>query len=184
MIARRGFLGGLASIFFSGCSASIRPRNRAALDARVDQVLRHMYRQLPYTRDLARRAQAFLVITDVSGLGFIGGSASGEGALRAAQDGYARTLSHHSFRGGSVDLLPGRPKSNHIIFFMTRKAVEDFRGGENWVLRSGTGTTVIDSGLKADINSTAPQTPVIAVAFGDEGLLIDPSLIGGRYRRL
>ncbi|PIE12470.1 MAG: hypothetical protein CSA68_12615 [Rhodobacterales bacterium] len=83
--SRRGFLigaGGVA-LLGAGCGNGIGSNRGAAIDARVDATLNHLYNRYPGTRDLADKSTGMLVMPLVTEAGLGIGGAYGRGALRA-----------------------------------------------------------------------------------------------------
>lgn len=185
MLTRRLMLSGLAASAASACATSANIRNGGAdIDNQVSLAIEDMYRRLPYTRDLAGRAFGMLVMPGVIKGGFIVGGAYGEGALRLPDTGYAASANYYSFSAGSAGFQIGGQKTQHALFFMTEPALTRFQGSQGWEVGGDAEVTLLDGGVKADVNSTLAQQPVIGVIFGQQGLLAGVSLEGAKYSRI
>lgn len=185
MLTRRFLLTGLAAGSVSACARTGNIQNNGAdIDQQVNIAIEDMYRRLPYTQELASRAFGLLVMPGVIKGGFIVGGAYGEGALRLPETGYQQTANFYSFSAASAGFQAGGQKTQHALFFMTEPSLTQFRGSQGWEVGADAEVTLLDGGVKADVNSTLAQQPVIGVIFGQQGLLAGVSLEGGKYSRV
>lgn len=184
MQTRRNAILGGGALALSACATSGSVSSASAIDTNVDQAIAQMYRVLPYTRDIASRAQGALIMPGVVKAGFIVGGAYGEGALRSAADGYRQSSAYYSFGAGSVGFQAGAQKTAHALFFMTPAVLDRFRGGKGFEIGADAEVTLIDAGVKGDLNTTITQQPILAVVFSQQGLLAGASLEGAKYTRL
>lgn len=181
MQTRRQLLLGGGAVALSACATSGSVSSAGAIDENVNQAIAQMYRVLPYSRDIASRAQGALVMPGVLKAGFIVGGAYGEGALRMANDGYRQSSAYYSFGAGSVGFQAGAQKTAHALFFMTPNALAQFRRGRGFEVGADAEVTLIDAGVKGDLNTTVTQQPILAVVFSQQGLLAGASLEGAKY---
>ncbi|MEM6906162.1 MAG: lipid-binding SYLF domain-containing protein [Pseudomonadota bacterium] len=181
---RRHILTGLAALPLAACAGGAPNNSGAQIDADVSESIQTMYSRLPFTRDLANRARGMLVMPGVIKAGFVVGAAYGEGALRLPGDGYSRTNRYYSFSSGSVGWQAGAQKTSHALFFMTQSALDRFQAAQGFEVGADAEVTLLDTGVKAEVNTTAAQAPVVAVVFGQQGLLAGASLEGAKYTRI
>ncbi|MEM7509016.1 MAG: lipid-binding SYLF domain-containing protein [Pseudomonadota bacterium] len=181
---RRHIISGLGVLALTGCATGAPNNSGAEIDQNVNFALSDMYERLPFTRELANQAQGVLVMPGVIKAGFIVGASYGEGALRLPASGYNSTADYYSFSSGSVGWQAGAQKTAHAIFFMTPTALADFRRHQGWEAGADAEVTLLDSGLKADVNTTTAQSPVVAVVFSQTGLLAGASLEGAKYTKI
>ncbi len=186
-ITRRRALGALAAIAATAATALPGPSARAAdaavIDARVNLALGRLWSEVPSARDLASRAKAMLVMPDVIKAGFIVGGAYGEGALRLNDpvDGYEKIGGYYSVAAASVGLQIGVQSTSHVLFFMTDEALAKFHRADGWEVGVDAEVTFPEAGLNAGIDSTSLGSPVVAVVFAEDGLLVGASLAGAKY---
>ena len=183
MPTRRAVMTGLAGAGMT-LAMPARAEERDVIDARVNLALGTMYKQLPQTRVLSRRAKAMLVMPDVLKGGLIVGGAYGEGALlqNSEVQGYAApALGYYSVAAASIGLQLGVHTTSHVLFFMTDEAVEQFRRADGWEVGADAEVTFPEKGLNLQVNSTLLNKPVIGVIFGQDGVLIGASLEGSKY---
>lgn len=169
----------------AGCAPGSSGLNSAAsVDESVNFAIRTMNERLPFTQDLQNRAAGMLIMPGIVKGGFIVGAAYGEGALRLPGDGYRQSASYYSFGAGSVGFQAGLQKTAHALFFMTPAALTRFQQSKGWEAGVDAEVTVLDTGVKADVNTTAAQRPVLAVVFDQSGLAAGASLEGAKYTRI
>lgn len=179
---RRELIAALAATAIVGASGPARADSREVIDTRVRRALDELYRTVPDTRDLAQRARGVLVMPHVLKGGFILGGSYGEGALLLnGPQGYQAPAEYYSVASASLGLQAGMQKSSHALFFMTEGAVEGFRRRDGWEIGADAEVTFPDKGMAAQTNTTLLNKSVIAVVFGQDGLLLGASLEGAKY---
>jgi lipid-binding SYLF domain-containing protein len=155
------------------------------IESRVDLALERLYREIPGTRDLVARSEGVLVMPAVTKGGFIVGASYGEGALRLVQDGVlGPTVQYYSIGAASVGLQAGIQESAHALFFLTTAALERFRRSDGWEAGVDAEITVLDRGASLGVDSTKTQRPVVAIVFGQSGVMVGASLEGAKYSRI
>lgn len=184
-ISRRGFLiaSGAASVL-AGCQQTVLgngvgSRGAAQIDARVQSTQNYLFSNFPGTRDLAARARGTLFIPLVTEAGFGVGGGYGRGALLingATVDYYSATKATFGFQIGAQQYA-------HALFFMTDKALQDFRRSNGWAASAD-----IRYATPAEGGSLGKETteidPVIAFVFGQQGLMAGATLAGVKYSRI
>ncbi|MFK7942501.1 MAG: YSC84-related protein [Paracoccaceae bacterium] len=185
-LTRRGVLAGsgVGLMVLAGCGGRDSLDSTGGVDANVERAVATMYDRLPFTRDIASRAAGMLVMPGIVKGGFIVGGAYGEGALRVRGDNYRQSAAYYSFGAASVGYQIGLQKTAHTLFFMTDGALDKFRNSQNWEVGADAEVTVLDTGVKADLNTTIAQQPVLAVIYSQQGLMAGASLEGAKYTRI
>ena len=185
-ITRRGLMAGTgaSALALAGCASSNSINSASSVDEDVERALVLMYERLPFTRGLAIRAAGMLVMPGIVKGGFIVGGSYGEGALRLHDDSYRQTADYYSFGSASVGYQAGLQKTAHTLFFMTPDALTRFRNSSNFEVGADAEVTILDTGVKADLNTTVAQQPVLAVIYSQQGLLAGASLEGAKYSRI
>ncbi|MFD1911924.1 YSC84-related protein [Halodurantibacterium flavum] len=180
-LTRRGvLLGGLSLTALSACGNPIGSDGAQRLDARVDATRDFLFSRYPGTQDLASRAQGILympLITE-AGLGF--GGSYGQGALRIRDV----TVDYYSAARATIGFQIGAQQYAHALFFMTSEALTEFRQSEGWAVNADVRYALPDGGGAAGLDSTTQQAPVIAVVFGQSGLIAGATLGGTKYTRI
>jgi lipid-binding SYLF domain-containing protein len=121
-----------------------------------------------------------LVMPDIVKGGFLIGGAYGEGALRI--DG--RTEGYYSLAAASVGLQLGVQSSKQALLFMTDDALARFRNADGWVAGADAEVTIPGDGLHTGLSTKTSKPPVIAIVFGQDGVLAGASVSGAKYSRI
>jgi lipid-binding SYLF domain-containing protein len=182
-LTRREFtMGAIASLpVLAGCGNGIGSNGSRKIDARVDQTLNFMYGKYPATNDLAEKASGMLVMPLVTEAGLIGfGGAYGRGALQVGET----TIDYYSTAQGSIGLQLGAQQYAHVLFFMTDEALLDFRRSKGWAAGADLEYAFKDRGESIRADTITSLSPVIAVVFGQAGLLVGATLEGSKYSRI
>ncbi|MBC7132775.1 MAG: twin-arginine translocation pathway signal [Roseovarius sp.] len=181
-LTRRGFtLGALVSApALAACNNGVGSEGAARIDARVNATLDYMYSNYPGTRDLADQAAGMLVMPVVTQAGLIVGGGFGRGALRINNV----TVDYYSATKGSVGLQAGAQQFAHVLFFMTEDALRNFRRSSGWAAGADIQYVFSDRGETLRTETTTANAPVLAVIFGQAGLMAGISLEGMKYTRI
>ncbi|MDZ7709807.1 MAG: YSC84-related protein [Roseovarius sp.] len=181
-LTRRGFtVGALAGVpVLAACSNGVGSSGGAKIDARVNATLEHMYSNYPGTRDLADKASGILVMPVITEGGIFVGGGYGRGALRIDNV----TVDYYSATKGSFGFQFGAQQFAHVLFFMTQEALERFRRGSGWAAGGDIEYVFNDQGENLRAETTTSTSPVVAVIFGQAGLMAGVSLEGMKYTRI
>ncbi|WP_209424266.1 YSC84-related protein [Pararhodobacter sp. SW119] len=179
--SRRALLAsGAATLALSACGNPVGSFNADRLDARVDATRDYLRSGFPDLQPLFANAHGILYMPLVSEAGLFFGGAYGQGALRINDV----TVDYYSATRASFGLQIGAQQYAHVLFFMTPQALADFRASEGWAASADLRYAVPERGGSAGIETTALFSPVIAVVFGQSGLIAGASLAGVRYARI
>ena len=181
-LSRRSFaLGAVASTgLLAACGNGIGSKGSASIDARVDQTLNFLYGQYPSTQGLAAKSAGVLVMPLVTEAGFGIGGGYGRGALRVNDV----TVDYYSATKGSFGLQIGAQQYAHVLFFMTEDALMGFRRSNGWAAGADVEYVFRDQGENIRAETTTATSPVLALIFGQAGLLAGASLEGVKYSRI
>ncbi len=183
-ISRRGFiltgLTGATTLGLAGCGNGIGGGGAAQIDARVDATREYLASHYPGTNDLTSKAVGVLympLMTEV-GLGF--GGAYGRGALRINNV----TVDYYSAAQATFGLQIGAQQYAHALFFMTEGALAGFRSSPGWAAGADMKYALPDQGQSLGAETTTAMAPVVALVFGQAGLIIGATLEGTKYTRI
>ena len=181
-ITRRSLMAGLggAGILLAGCGNPVGGNGAEVLDARADAMRDFLFERYPGTRELADRAEGVLFMPLVTEGGLFFGGAYGRGVLRI--DG--ASVDYYSATRASVGLQIGAQQYAHALFFMTREALADFRASDGWAVSADLRYATPEGGAAAGMDTTTRQAPIIALVFGQAGLIAGASLSGVKYNRI
>ena len=146
----------------------------------MSEAFNFMYSALPDTQVLAGKAAGVLMMPVVTEAGFGIGGAYGRGALLVG----GITVDYYSVTAASIGLQIGGQQYSHALFFMTQPALNNFRTSPGWVAGADLEYAVSSNARTLSTDTTALLTPVIAVVFGQAGLLAGASLEGAKYTRI
>jgi lipid-binding SYLF domain-containing protein len=181
-ITRRGIVAGLAgAVVVGGCGNGINSTGGQAIDARVDATLDYLFTNYPGTTELRDNSAGMLIMPLVTEAGFmtVGGS-YGRGALRIG----GTTVDYYSATQASFGLQLGAQQYAHVLFFMTGPALMEFRTSQGWAAGADLEYVANNQGGNISVDTTTQLTPVIAVVFGQAGLLVGATLEGTKYNRI
>lgn len=178
---RRSLLTGTAALLaLAACGNGVGSEGAAKLDARVDATLAYLDANYPGTRDLKEKAVGMLVMPLITEASFGFGGAYGRGALRI--DGV--TVDYYSAAQASFGFQAGAQQYAHVLYFMTEEALAEFRASAGWAAGADVEYAVNDRGGNLSAETTTVLAPVIAVVFGQAGLLAGASVEGTKYTRI
>jgi lipid-binding SYLF domain-containing protein len=181
--SRRSFLflaGGAGLVSLGACGNGIGSRGGQTIDARADTTLNYLYTNYPEAKSLSEKAAGVLVMPLVTeaGLGF--GGSYGRGALRV--DG--ATVDYYAQHQASFGLQIGAQQYAHCLFFMTNTALTKFRTSHGWVAGADIKYAITTTGDRLSADTVTAADPVVAVVFGQAGLLVGATLEGTKYTRV
>ena len=181
-LSRRSFT--LAALAGAGvtaaCGNGIGTNSASKIDARVDATLNHLYSKYPNARAVGEKSNGQLVMPLVTEAGFGFGGGYGRGALRVN----GTTVDYYSATKGSFGLQIGAQQYAHVLFFMTEDALSRFRHSSGWAAGADVEYAFNDLGENIRAETTTSTAPVIAVIFGQAGLLVGATLEGVKYTRI
>jgi len=182
ILPRRTFLAGVgsATLLTAACGNGVGSRGAETIDARVDATLDFLYRRYPNTTDLRDKASGILVMPLVTKAGLGIGGSYGRGALRVRDV----TVDYYSAASGTIGLQIGAQQYAHALFFMTDESLERFRRAPGWAAGADVEYTLNENGENLSAETTTSLSPVIALIFGQAGLIAGATLKGTKYSRI
>ena len=164
----------------AACGNGVNSRASQRIDARVDAAVDFMYNEVPGTQELAFNAAGMLVMPLITEAGFGFGGSFGRGALRIN----GATVDFYSALAGSFGLQLGAQQFAHTLFFMTEESLSEFRASSGWAVGADIRYALNSRGGAIGIDTNTLTDPVIAVVYGQAGLIAGASLEGMRYTRI
>lgn len=180
-IPRRAAMTGAAALLaLSACGNGVGSDGATKLDARADATMQFLDANFPGTRALNEKAVGVLVMPLVTEAGFGIGASFGRGALRVDNI----TVDYYSATQASLGLQIGAQQYAHVLYFMTEEALTEFRASNGWAAGADIEYVANDQGANLSAETTTVLDPVIAVVFGQAGLLAGASVEGTKYTRI
>ncbi|MHC0052872.1 lipid-binding SYLF domain-containing protein [Actibacterium sp. D379-3] len=182
MYSRRRFMmaAGATTALTAGCGNGVGSDGASTLDARVDSTRNYLFDQYPGTYDLAQKAQGILWMPLITKAGFVFGGAYGKGALRIDNV----TVDYYSATQATFGLQIGAQQYAHALFFMTEDALSEFRRSSGWSAGADMEYALNDQGGNLSAETLTALDPIIAVVFGQAGLILGATLEGTKYTRI
>ncbi len=178
---RRSVLTGSAALLaLAACGNGVGSEGAAKLDGRVDASLAFLENNFPGTRDLRDKSVGMLVMPLITEASFGFGGSYGRGALRIGDI----SVDYYSASQASFGIQAGAQQYAHVLYFMTEEALAEFRTSAGWAAGADVEYAVNDRGGNLSAETTTALAPVIAVVFGQAGLLAGASVEGTKYTRI
>lgn len=178
-MTRRGLVLGAGALGLSACANGVGSNGASQIDARVDATQSFLFQRYPGTQDLASRAAGVLYMPLVTEAGFGIGGSYGRGALRIR----GATVDYYSAAKGTIGFQIGAQQYAHALFFMTPEALESFRRSSGWAAGADVRYATPEQGASIG-KETTELDPVIALVFGQQGLIAGATLGGTKYTRI
>ena len=180
-ISRRSLLAlGGAGLGLAACGNGIGGAGAAKIDARVDATHDYLLQKYPGTQDLMSKAVGVLYMPLMTEAGFGVGGGYGRGALRINNV----TVDYYAAASASIGFQIGAQQYAHALFFMTQDALNNFRRADGWELGADARYALPDRGGAIGADTTTSLAPVIALVFGQAGLIAGATLAGTKYTRI
>ena len=151
----------------------------AQIDARVQATKSYLFQTYPGTRDLEQKALGVLYMPLVTEAGFGIGGSYGRGALQVR----GATVDYYAATRASIGLQIGAQQYAHALFFMTPDALEQFRRSSGRAAGADVRYATPEQGASIG-KETTELDPVIALVFGQQGLIAGATLGGTKYTRI
>jgi lipid-binding SYLF domain-containing protein len=181
LISRRGFIGAAgAATMLAACDNGVGGNGAAQLEAQVDATRNYLFARYPGSEDLAAKAQGILWMPLITEAGFWVGGGYGRGALRINN----ATVDYYSATQASFGPQIGAQQYAHALFFMTPEALQNFRAGPGWAATADLEYAVMDDAGNLSAGTLTALDPVIAIVFGQQGLIVGATLQGTKYTRI
>jgi lipid-binding SYLF domain-containing protein len=125
---------------------------------------------------LSQKAVGILVFPKIVKAGFIFGAQGGKGVLTE----HGQTRGYYSIAAASFGLQAGVEWFSYALFFMNAQALKYLDQSDGWAVGSDPSVAVIDKGAGATFDSTTLSHKVVAIPFGQNGLMAGLSLQGSK----
>lgn len=179
--SRRSFIAGAGAVAtLAACDNSVGSSGAGELDARVDATRNFLFNRYPGTRGLEERSFGVLWMPLITKAGLWVGGSFGRGALRIDNI----TVDYYSATSASFGFQVGAQQYAHALFFMTSEALTQFRTGPGWAAGAALEYAVLEDGGMVSAGTITSTAPVVAVVFGQQGLIAGASLEGTKYTRI
>jgi lipid-binding SYLF domain-containing protein len=164
-------------VFLAGVSYGATAKK---IDSGVDEALERFRSQVEGGKEILQKARGVLVFPKIikAGLGF--GGEYGEGALRIG----GQTVDYYATAAGSMGIQLGGQTKIVVICFMEEGALKKFRNSPAWKVGVDASAVAINLGAGKSVDTIANGHPVIGFIFGQQGLMFDANIEGGKFTKL
>jgi lipid-binding SYLF domain-containing protein len=177
---RRHFLLSAGALTLAGCANGVGSDGGARIDARVDATRNYLATNVPGSQDLTQKAVGVLYMPLITEATFGFGGGYGRGALRIDNV----TVDYYSAASASFGFQIGAQQYAHALFFMTEAALAEFRAAGGWAAGADLRYATPSGGATVGADTTTALAPVVALVFGQSGLIAGASLEGTKYTRI
>lgn len=180
MNRRLVLLSGGSALAVAGCTNAVGSNASAQLDARVDQTHQYLLQTYPQAGQMVENARGVLYMPLMTSAAFGFGGAYGQGALRIG----GASVDYYSATRASVGLQAGAQQYAHVLIFQTDQALAAFRAAPGWVAEADAYYAIPRGGVAMGADTVTAQHPVVALIFGQAGLMAGASIAGTKYSRI
>lgn len=179
--SRRAVVAALGAASLASCaSVNDRSARAADIDKRVDRALDFLATEVPGAQDLLDKAVGVLIFPLITEAAFTVGGSYGEGALRIN----GVTVSYHSAAQASFGIQIGAQQYAQALFFMTPEALANFRANTKVSVGGNLKVTALDDGGAVNAATLTALDPIVALVFGQAGIIGGATVDGTVYSRL
>ena len=93
------------------------------------------------------------------------------------------TVDYYAATRATIGLQIGAQQYAHALFFMTQPALEEFRRSKGWAASADLKYATPEEGASIG-KATTEMDPVVALVFGQQGLIAGATLAGVKYTRI
>ena len=179
MIGRRKVLMGAgAFLALAGCTTGL--GSASGLESRVETTRNYLLTTYPDAAAMVQSAAGVLYMPLMTEAAFGPGGAYGEGALKVND----QTVDYYSAVQGTFGMQAGAQQYSHVLIFRTPEALASFRAMPGWVAAAEAFYALPVGGQNFGADSLAMQMPVVAMIFGQSGLMAGATIEGTKYTRI
>jgi lipid-binding SYLF domain-containing protein len=155
--------------------------DRADLERDSRAALQQLYASTPKAAELGGKARAVLIFPKIVKAGFMVGGQSGSGVLYRGRNNVA---GYYRISAGSFGFQAGAQTFSYALFFMTADSLDYLQKSKGWAVGSGPSVVVVDKGAAKTMNTTTVGHDVIAMPFGQHGLMGGLGLEGSKISQI
>jgi lipid-binding SYLF domain-containing protein len=164
------------SVGLIGAKSAVAASEAAEIDRDASAALGRLYRLDHRAATLRGKAAGILIFPQVVKAGFLFGGQGGKGVLRVG----GHNKGYYTIAAASFGLQAGVQWFSYALFFMNANALRYLDQSDGWAVGTDPNVVVLDRGAGTTINSTTLAKDVIAIPFGQKGLMADLSLQGSK----
>jgi len=163
-----------------GMATAAQAADAKVLEQDARAAMQVLYAGSPGAKALGERSKGMVVFPKVVKAGLVVGGQSGDGVLMVGN----KVVGVYNTSAVSVGMQAGAQSFGYGLFFMTDKALADFRNSQNFQIGVGPSVVFIDEGVAKDVNTLTTQADVYGVIFDQKGLMAGVGVQGSKITRL
>jgi lipid-binding SYLF domain-containing protein len=178
----RSRLGVLASLLAMAIALPVQISSAATpaeVNSKVGFAIERLYKEVPGSDGVIKKASGVLVFPGVVKAGFIIAGEGGQGALMVG----GKIVAHYDIMSASVGFQGGAEKKDIIMAFMDADSLKKFRDSNGWKAGADGSVTLINVGANAKVDLTKINEPIVGFVVGQSGLMAGVSLDGSKISR-
>ena len=148
----------------------------AEIDRDASTALHQLYSADHRAEELGQKAVGILVFPKIVKAGFIFGGQGGKGVLTVK----GQPPRYYTIAAASFGLQAGAQWFSYALFFMNQQALKYLDKSDGWSVGADPNVAVLDRGAGAQVDSSTLSHEVIALPFGQKGLMAGLSLQGSK----
>ncbi len=181
----RTILAGVSIAFFmlltGQALAAFTSTDAAEVDAEAKDAVATFDDDVTGAKVLIDNAKGLLVCPKITKGGFILGVEGGKCVMQVAGE----AVDYYSNTAAKVGLLAGLQQYSMILVFNDQATLDKFRGGDRkWEVGVDLSVAVAKVGATGKLDTTKMQAAVVALVFGEKGLMAYLSLEGSNFKKL
>lgn len=179
-----------AALGLSGCAAGMGGAgtgggfygigSQSGIERRVDITRDYLLSTYPSAAQMVQAARGVLYMPLVTEVALGPGGSYGEGALRVND----QTVDYYSAAQATVGVQAGAQQYAHALIFNSDDALAAFRASPGWVAGADAFYALPTGGLSVGIDTLMMQYPIVAMIFGQAGLMAGAAIEGTKYTRV
>lgn len=166
-----------ASLGMAGVAAAA---DAKAIEQQARAALQSLYAGSPGAKALGEKSKGMVVFPNVVKAGLVVGGQSGDGVLLVGD----KVAGVYNTSAVSVGAQAGAQTFGYGLFFMTDKALQDFRNSKNFQIGVGPSVVFLDAGAAKDLNTLTAKADVYGITFDQKGLMAGMGLQGSKITLL
>ncbi len=170
----------LMALSFAASVFAISAKTAGKIDTQVVEAVGQFKKTVDEGGKLLREANGVLIFPKVYKAGIGIGGEHGKGVLQIG----GKTVDYYSTSAASIGFQLGGQKKTVIIMFLTADSLKKFRNSQGWEVGVDGSVALVDIGAGGSIDTTNIKDSIVAVVFGQAGLMYNLTLEGSKIHKL
>ena len=168
----------------SGCSSNkpdLDSGEVAVLNTKTSTTVDRFIKETSGANNLLNNSKGYLICPKITKGGFIVGVEGGKCEMWIN----GKVVEYYQTRSAKLGLLVGIQSYSMILVFNSQAAIDTFMTGEReWEIGVDASVAVAKIGMSGKLDTTNLNRDIVALVFGEKGLMADLSLEGASFKKL